>query len=63
MPRKESEAVPEGNDPVSRQGQFGSNQPTLAGLYRLFKEGFERERKENKSFLKNERACRDERNK
>ena len=48
MPRKESEAVPEGIGPVPRQ-EFGPDQPTLVDLYRLLKEGFERERKENKS--------------
>ena len=50
MPRKESEAVPEGIGPVLRQ-EFRPDQFTLADFYRLLKEGFERERKENKSFL------------
>ena len=31
MPRKESEAVPEGNGPVPQQEDFGSGQPTLGG--------------------------------
>ena len=41
MPQKESEAVPEGNDPIPRQEEFGSDQPTLAGVYRLFEESFD----------------------
>ena len=48
--RKESEAVPEGIGPVPRQ-EFRPDQPTLVDLYRLLKEGFERERKQNKSLL------------
>ena len=51
MPRKESEAVPEGNSPVPRQEEFGPDQPTLADVYRVFEEKFERQRKENKSLL------------
>ena len=39
MPRKESEAVPEGNSPVPQQEEFGSGEPTVADVYRLFKEG------------------------
>ena len=50
MPRKENEDVPEGIGPVLRQ-EFGPDQPTLADLYRLLKEGFERERQKNKSLL------------
>ena len=39
MPRKVSKAVPEGNDvPVPQQKEFGSGQPTLADVYRMFKE-------------------------
>ena len=39
MPRKESKAVPEGNDgPVPQQEEFGSGQPTLADVCRVFKE-------------------------
>ena len=45
MPRKESEAVSEGNNPVPQQEEFGSGEPTLAGLYRLFEEGFDRQLK------------------
>ena len=40
MPRKESGAVPEGNGPIPQQEEFGSGQPTLEGVYRLFEEGF-----------------------
>ena len=49
MTRKESEAVPEGIGPPRQK--IGPDQPTLADLYRLLKEGFERERKENESLL------------
>ena len=38
MLRKESEAVPEGNGPVSQQEEFGSGKPTLADVYRRFEE-------------------------
>ena len=39
MPRKESKVVPEGNDgPVPQQEEFGSGQPTLADVCRMFKE-------------------------
>ena len=51
MPRKESEAVTEGNGPVPRQEEIGPGQSALADLYRLSKEGFETERKGNKSLL------------
>ena len=37
MPREESEAVPEGNDPVLQQEEFRSGQPTLADVYRMAK--------------------------
>ena len=36
MPRKESEAAPEGNSPVPQKEEFGSGEPTLADVYRLF---------------------------
>ena len=42
MLRKESEAVPEGNGPTPQQKEFGSGEPTLAGVYRMFKERFDR---------------------
>ena len=38
MPRKESEAVHEGNGPVPQQEQFGSGQPMLADIYRKMEE-------------------------
>ena len=41
-PRKESKDVPEGNDGlVPRQEEFGSGQPKLANVYRMFKERFD----------------------
>ena len=45
MPRKESEAVPEGNGSVPQQEEFGSGEPTLADVYRLFEERFDRQQK------------------
>ena len=42
MPPKESKAVPESNGPVPQQEQFGSGQPTLAGVYRMMNELFDR---------------------
>ena len=45
MPRKESEAVPEGNGPVPQQEKFGSGEPTLADVYRRFEERFDRQQK------------------
>ena len=45
MPRKESEAVPEGNGPVPQQEEFESGEPTLADVYRLFEERFDRQQK------------------
>ena len=45
MPRKESEAVPEGNGPVLQQEEFGSGEPTLEDVYRLFGERFDRQQK------------------
>ena len=51
MPRNWSKAVPEGNGPVPQQEEFGPDQPTLADVYRLFEERFERQLKEVKSHL------------
>ena len=45
MPRKWSKAVPEGNGPVPHQEEFGPDQPTLADVYRLFKERLDRQLK------------------
>ena len=42
MPREESEAVPESNHPVPQQEDFGSGQPTLAYLYRMIKDLFDK---------------------
>ena len=36
MPRKQGKAVPEGNDPVPQEHEFGPDQLTLAGICRLF---------------------------
>ena len=36
MPRKESDAVHEGNGPVPQQEEFGFGDPTLADVCRLF---------------------------
>ena len=41
MPRKEGKAVPEGNGPVPQQKEFGSDQPTLADVYRMMEELFD----------------------
>ena len=42
MLRKVSEAVPEGNDLVPQKEELGSGQPTLADIYRLCVERFDR---------------------
>ena len=42
MPRKESEAVSEGNGTIPQQEEFGSGEPTLADIYRLCEERFDR---------------------
>ena len=42
MLRKESEAVPKGNGPVPQQEDFGSGELTLADVYRMFNERFDR---------------------
>ena len=53
MPRKESEAVPEGNGPVSQQEEFGSGEPTLVDIYRMFDGCFDRwDRKLEKSRIR-----------
>ena len=49
MPQNGSKAVPDDNGPVPRQEEFGSDQPTLADVYPLFEERFERQLKEVKS--------------
>ena len=42
MPRTESEAVPEGNGSFPQQEEIGSDQPTLADVYRMVKELFDK---------------------
>ena len=42
MPRKDCEAVPEGNCPIPQQEEFGSGEPTLADIYRFCEEKFDR---------------------
>ena len=42
MPRKETEAVPEGNDPVPPREKFGSGQPTRLDVYRKIEEVWDR---------------------
>ena len=42
MLRKESKAVPQSNGPVPQQEEFGSGEPTLVDVYRMFKERFDR---------------------
>ena len=37
MPRRESEAVPEGNGPIPQEEKFGSGEPTLAAYLDFFK--------------------------
>ena len=37
MPRKKSKVVPESNGLTPRQEEVGSDQPTLADLYRFLK--------------------------
>ena len=41
MPRKKSEAVPEGNGPVPRQEKFGPDEPTRTDIHRMTKERFD----------------------
>ena len=42
MLRKASEAVPEVNDPVPQKEELGSGQSTLADIYRVCVERFDR---------------------
>ena len=49
MPRKWSKAVHKGNGPVPQQEEFESDQPTLADVYRLFEESFDRQVKKKTS--------------
>ena len=51
MPRKESEAVTEGNGPVPQQEELGSGEPTLADVYRLFEGKIDRQQKRMDRFF------------
>ena len=57
MLRKESEAVPEGKCPVPQQEEFGSGEPTLADVYRLFEEIFDRQQERMDSFFDGMDSC------
>ena len=57
MPRKESEAVPEGNGPVPQQQELGSGEPTLTDVYRLFEERFDTQQKKMDSFFDGMASC------
>ena len=57
MPRKEREAVPEGSGPVPQQEEFGSGEPTLADVYRLFEEKFDQQQKRMASFFDGMASC------
>ena len=57
MPRKEGEAVPEGNGPVPQQDEFGYGEPTLADVYRLFEERFDKQQKRMDSFFDGITSC------
>ena len=57
MPRKESEAVPEGDGPVPQQEEFGFGEPTLADVYRLFEERFDKQQKRMDSFFDGMYSC------
>ena len=51
MSRKDCEAVSKGNCPIPQQEKFGSGEPTLADLYRLCEERFDRQLKKMESFF------------
>ena len=57
MPRKESEAIPEGNGPVPQQEEFESGEPTLADIYRLFEERFDKQQKRMDNFFDGMDSC------
>ena len=63
MLRKASEAVPEDNDPVPQKGKLGSGQPTLADIYRLCVERFDRMDSYSKGWNKKLDEISDERKK
>ena len=41
MPRKQGKAAFEGIRPVPHHDEFGSREPTMADLYRIFEERFD----------------------
>ena len=49
MRRKENKVIPQANDPIPLQEEFGADQPTLADLYRGFEEVLDRQLKIMKS--------------
>ena len=57
MPRKDCEAVSEDNGPVPQQEEFVSGEPTLADVYQLFEEGFDRQQKIMDSFFDGMGRC------
>ena len=62
MPRKESEAVPEGNGSVPQQ-EFGSGETTLTDVYRLLEERFDKQQERMHSFFDGMTSCFDRWNK
>ena len=61
MPRKESEATPDGNGPVPQQEHSGSGQPTLlANVYRNIEEVIDRKMNEITRFLEQNLASLEE---
>ena len=42
MPCKQGKAIPEDNGPIPYQDKFGSREPTMADVYRIFEERFDR---------------------
>ena len=57
MPRKESEDVPVGNGPVPQQEEFGSGEPTLADVYRLCEERFDKQQRRMDIFFIGMDSC------
>ena len=45
-PRNRSKAVPEGNGPFPHHDEFGSGEPTMAEVYRMLEELFDRSDKQ-----------------
>ena len=42
MPREHSKAVPDGDGPVPHHDEFGGGEPTMADLYRMLEESFDK---------------------